>query len=217
MVRRYGNRFLRRRKARKGVKPRGGFRHRVRAIGLGYRQPVQYFKRTRFYNASLTSTFAGGTILQGVPFTLGDLPDVTDFTALYDQYKILGIKVQWLPRGNSSDIGVQGNMARFFSVIDRDDDAPPASIDQLTQYESLKVTGTQHVHKRYFKPSVRREVATGIGTTANEVAMSPWIDVTNTNVKHYGIKIAVQPPANAGISVIYDAMVTMYLAFRNVR
>lgn len=212
----YSNRYMRRRKARKGSKPRPGLRRRIRAIGMGPRQPVQYFKRTRFYPASL-SVAAAATNFQGVAFTLGDLPDVTDFTALYDQYKILGVKVQWLPRGNSSELATAGNISRFFSVIDRDDDATPSSIDQLCQYESLKVTNSTSLHKRYFKPSVRREIATGLGTTASEVAMSPWIDVTNTNVKHYGCKIAVQGPNAVGTQIFYDAMVTMYLAFRNVR
>lgn len=195
-------------------------RQRVRKVmrsGIGKAiQPVQYFKRTRYYPASLTIA-SGATSYQGVSFTLGDIPDVTDFTALYDQYKILALKVQWLPRGNSSDVANQGSISRMFSVIDRDDDATPSSIDQLCQYESLKVTPTTQVHKRYFKPSIRREIATGLGTTGSEVANPQWIDVTNTNVKHYGLKLAIQGPTPVGLSITYDAMVTFYMAFKNVR
>lgn len=184
-------------------------------------QPVHYFKRTRFYPASLVVT-SGVTSYQGVAFTLGDLPDVTDFTALYDQYKISKVVVKWLPRGNQSDLGISGstaltgNISRMFSVLDFDDDATPSSIDQLCQYQNMKITGTHQVHSRVFKPAVRIEAATGLGTTANIIKRDQWIDVTNTNIKHYGVKLAIQPPPNSA-SITYDAMVTMYLAFKNVR
>lgn len=180
------------------------------------KQPVQYFKRSKFTVASLVVP-VGTTSLQGVSFTLADLPDYTDFTALYDQYKITGIKVQWLPRGNSSDVLAQGNISRFFSVIDRDDDATPTSIDQLTQYESCKMTPSTRVHSRYFRPSIRTEIPTSIGGTGYSVSGPKWIDVTNTNIKHYGIKLAAQGSVAGTGSITYDAQVTMYLAFKNVR
>lgn len=203
-----------RRRARKAYRMRRK-RAKVARGRVGAKaQPVHYFKRTRFYESALVIAPAVNQY-QGVAFTLGDLPDVTDFTALYDQYKISKIEVKWLPRGNSSDVGSSGNISRFFSVIDRDDDAVPSSIDQLTQYESLKVTPTTATHARSFKPSMRLETATGLGTTANTIVGPKWIDVTNTNVKHYGVKIGIQGPPLAQIK--YDAMVTFHLAMKNRR
>lgn len=217
MARRYLRRINRlRRPVRRPVVSNMKRRYRVARGRIAGRQPVQYFKRSKFTVGSLTVPVAT-TNLQGVAFTLADLPDYGDFTALYDQYKILGIKVKWLPRGNSSDIQAQNSISRFFSVIDRDDDATPTSIDQLTQYESCKMTPTTGVHSRYFKPSIRREIPNAIGGTAHEVTGPQWIDVTNANVKHYGIKLAVQGPLSGTGSIYFDAQVTMYLAFKNVR
>lgn len=181
-----------------------------------FNQPVQYFKRAKFTVGALSVPVAT-TTLAGASFTLGDLPDVADFTALYDQYKIMGIKIEWLPRGNSSDLQSQNAINRFFSVLDRDDDGTPTSIDQLTQYESLKMTSTASVHKRYWKPSIRVEVPTATGGTGSAIKGPTWIDCTNTNVKHYGVKIGVQGPLAGTGSIFFDARLTMYLAFRNVR
>lgn len=181
-----------------------------------FRQPVQYFKRSK-YNVGAITVPVATTVLSGASFTLGDLPDVTDFTALYDQYKILGIKVEWLPRGNNSDIQAQNSISRFFSVIDRDDDNGPASIDQLTQYESCKMTNTTQTHKRYFRPSIRVEVPLASGGTGFAIKGPTWIDTTNTNVKHYGLKVGVQGALSGTGSIFFDAQLTMYLAFRNVR
>lgn len=180
------------------------------------RQPVQYFKRSKFTVGAISVPVAT-TTLAGVAFTLADLPDFTDFTALYDQYKITGIKIAWLPRGNSSDVQTQGAISRFFSVIDRDDDATPSGIDQLTQYESCKMTSSTQIHSRYFRPSIRTEVPTAIGGTGYTISGPKWIDVTNTNVKHYGLKIAAQGPLTGTGSIYYDAQLTMYVAFKNVR
>lgn len=203
-----------RRRARKAYRMRRK-RAKIARGRIGKRvNDVHYFKRTRFYDSSIVCS-APTNVFAGAGYTLNDLPDVTDFTALYDMYKINKITVKWLPRGNSSDVAAQGQISRMFTVLDRDDDATPSSIDQLTQYESLKVTPTTAVHTRSFKPSLRVEVANGLGGTANNIVGPKWLNLANTNVKHYGVKLGVQAPPSGTIR--YDAMVTFHLAMKNVR
>lgn len=186
----------------------------MRPKRMGLRQPVHYFKRSVF-TANALSVTAGATAFDAGVFRLSSLPDASDFTALYDQYRIRAIKWELLPRGNSVDLGTAGSQqTRLFSVIDYDDGVIPTSIGQLTQYQNLKVTSTTQKHVRYFRPMIRREIQIAPGSTGHEPTRA-WIDMTNSTVDHFGVKLALQGPVSGTIT--YDVLVTYYLAFKNVR
>lgn len=205
--------WRRRYKARKAqLKRRRVARGRVGKI----RQPVHYFKRSVFTPAAFTVS-AGTDFFNASQFQLGFLPDVTDFTSLYDQYKILSVTIKLMPRGNSSDVGVAagiGNMTRVFSVLDYDDSVVPTSLNQLIQYQNLKTTNSTSIHTRTLKPMFIKEVQTITGTGGSPTR-GGWIDVLNTNVQYRGVKWCIQAPSNG--SVVYDQMVTYNLAMKNVR
>lgn len=188
---------------------------RPRRVGL--RQPVHMFKRAQFASSVITVT-GGVDAYAAASFELQNIPSASEFTALYDQYKITGIKYQLMPRGNTAEVGssaVQGNQCRIFSVLDYDDSVAPTSIAQLTQYQNLKVTNSTQTHTRYFKPRFNLDILSGsVGLTGN-APTTGWIDVTNADVKHRGLKLAIQaPPAG---TYVYDLLVTYYLMFKNVR
>lgn len=182
----------------------------------GLRQPVHYFKRVQFATSVITVT--GTNVFSASSFELQNVPNNSEFTALYDQYKITAIKYQILPRGNVAEIGTsatQGNMGRVFSVLDYDDSNAPSSFNDMIQYQNCKVTPSTVTHTRYLKPRFNLDILSGsVGVTAN-APRTGWIDCTNADVKHRGVKIGIQAPTNA--TVTYDLMVTYYLAFKNVR
>lgn len=179
-------------------------------------QPVHYFTRSQYATNAITVT-AGTDYFGASSFSLINLPDQTDFTSLYDQYKILKVKWTLLPKGNSMDIGngvTVGQMGRVFTVLDYDDSSAPSSFNQMCQYQNMRKTSTAASHTRTIVPKYLREVSTGLGTTANEPATG-WIDCTNNSVLHRGIKIGIQAPPNG--SNVYDLLLTYTLAFKNVR
>lgn len=187
----------------------------VRSKGL--RQPVHYFKRAQF--APSVITVSGGTsFFSASSFELQNVPNATEFSNLYDQYKITGIKYSIMPRGNSADVGTsatQGNMGRIFSVLDYDDSNAPSGFNEMTQYQNLKVTPNTVTHTRFLKPRFNMDVLSGsVGLTAN-APRTGWIDCASTDVKHRGVKIGIQAPTTA--TYTYDLMITYYLAFKNVR
>lgn len=202
-------------KRRRG-RPRKQMKQRTPRPRGGPKQPVQYFTRS-VYNTATLSVAPGSIGYANSTFTLGLLPDASDFTNLYDQYRIMGVRVTLLPRGNSSDLITQGNIGRSFSVLDYDDNNVPSSINQLCQYPNMKMVSTHKAHSRYLVPKFQRDVATGLGTIAKNPSTG-WIDCTRTDVLHYGVKWAVQgPPAAAGANLVYDQITTFYLAFKYVR
>lgn len=181
----------------------------TRAIG----SKIHYFKRTAYYSGFVTGSTVIDT-LGSLIFQLQNVPNAGEFQALFDQYRINGVKVVFMPRANSAEAGTNQGLVKFFSCIDYDDNTAPTSINDILQYENMKCTNVTRDHKRYLVPKIAREVYNSATTTAYSSGTG-WIDCTNAAVPHYGIKYALQQlPAGAQSM---DIKVTYYLAFKNVR
>lgn len=184
---------------------------------VAVKQPVHYFKRTQ-YNSGWTANLTTADQFANYYGSLSQVPNISDFTGLYDQYKILAMKVTLIPRGNQSDIGTaSASVAQsvgVFSVIDYDDNTNLTSISQACQYQNMKMTRSHQVHTRYFKPRIMTSVLSNV-STANSVNTRGWIDINDTQVNHYGIKYALQISPNSSQS--FDLKVDYYLAFKSVR
>lgn len=178
------------------------------------KQPVHYFKRSYYVANGLTAF--GANSFNAIAVGLNSVPNHAEFTALYDQYKITGVKIKFLPRGNSSDVSTQNNISSLFTAIDLDDSQVPTSVDQLLQYQNMKMVRTTQSLVRYWKPKFNvGTLSTLAGGLSGKMNTTGWIDVTDDSVLHYGCKTALT--ALAGQNVIYDLIVTLYLAFKNVR
>lgn len=216
-------------------RPRRVARPRPR-IGRARRQPVHYFKRmcrisdvTASYNSATgVSTAIAGTYA----LSLDSLPNYTEFTSLYDQYQIKGIKLTFVPSGNSyitstiSGVSTGNGFGRFHTVLDYDDSAVPASENELLQYQTLKTTAGYRSHSRYFKPKVQFSVADNdaIGTVASAAPRANvWLDCANPTIDHLGLKVWCSAPVNSAATtntsclITYSVYATLYLAFKNVR
>ena len=182
------------------------------------KQPVQFFTRTVYAPAQITTSSTVDTF-GALQFNLNQIPNVAEFTALYDQYQIKGIQWTLLPRWNSGEGGdptvVNNNLiSPVFTVLDYDDATAPSSLDDLMQYQNLKQTRNAVPHRRYFKPQVlisnyRTALTTGYAPKKNQ-----WLDIAQPDIPHFGLKYGI--PVN-GESMKYDVMVKYYLAFKNVR
>lgn len=178
---------------------------------LSVRQPVHYFKRTAYYsgflNGSTTADVNTSYIAQ-----LSQVPGYTEFTSLFDCYKIKAIKWRFSPRANSAEVGTNLGLVKMFSAIDYDDNTP-VNLTDLLQYESLKTTSTDKDHVRYVKPRIAKQVF----QSAPNPAYAPttgWLDCDYPTVPHYGLKLVLQQlPAG---TQSFDIQVTYYLAFKNV-
>lgn len=185
----------------------------------GIRQPVQFFKRLTYTNAALVTSQLSPQFLN-LTFTLQDVPNYTEFTALYDQYCIKGVKFTLMPRFNSAlpapDVGtnVSSQPPQTWSVLDYDGGFPTTQTAML-QYQNLKMLPGTKWHSRYVVPAAQVEIFNGI-STAYAPKKKLYIDTANPDVKHYGATIMV-PEVNTSSSVTWDLKTTYYLAFKNVR
>lgn len=190
------------------------------------RRQVHLFKRTCNLGI-VTSSVTGGIpspIAQAYAFNLNQLPNVSEFTNLFDQYKITGAKLSFVPGASESlyspisGTSTANGFARFHSVIDYDDTTTPPSEDAMLQYGSLKTTGPMQTHVRYIKPKILHEIYRSAIATGYAPRAADWIDVGTPDVPHYGIKVWCNAPTSGtNTQISYTVYLTLYFACKNTR
>lgn len=153
---------------------------------------------------------------------LQQLPEYTDFTSLFQQYRINGVKFEFIPSPNVTD----GNVAsaaplvwgQFGSALDFDDNITPIVEAELLTSQSYKKTRATSVHSRYFRPKMLREIYNGSGPTALEPCAARWISTTYPEVPHYGLKVwcdAPTPPGSLELAITYTVRMTLWFSCKN--
>jgi len=194
---------------------------------LKWRNPIHCFTRSSDGNvASLTSAVGGGngatyvksgdgnycqTGNAGVSnltyyslslcFTLDSLPDYTEFTNLFDRYKITGVRVRMMPFGvqtplKDTNLGNQGLSWLAHSVFDYDDTtllaASNTGVQLMRERSSYQIKNmldpTRFGFQRFIRPRQALATYSGAFTSyANTKAL--WNDTASPSVQHYGMKI----------------------------
>ncbi len=197
-------------------------------------QQIYNFKRTVTLrdssgNAQLitASTATDGTkvnIRGGYVVSLQDFAEYTDFTGLFQQYKINKARIDFIPSGNQAEAVVAGTNGYypgvFQSIIDRDDNITPAFESEMDTSPTLKKTMGTRIHSRTWRPSMLREIYNGEEATAFEVASARWLSTAFPEVPHYGLKIYCPAPQIAlGLSAAasYTVRMTLWFSCKNLQ
>jgi len=216
--------FRRRMPARKRKMPK-----RSRFGNKKLHRQVHVFKRSAYLGtqtATITTLGVPTPIATAYNFNLNQLPGVSEFTALFDQYKITGAKLQFTPALSEGILNPTTPSAatlgysRFHSVIDYDDSTTPTSEDQLLEYGSVKSTAPFRTHTRFIKPKMLQEIYRSAVGTAYSPRSGQYIDLTYPDVPHYGIKVwcsAPNTPAGVQGSIAYKVYLTLYFTCKNTR
>lgn len=193
-------------------------RARVRRSLVRSNNQVYHFKRT--FRMSQITFLVGTTLMYGQEFKFTDMPNSSEFSNLFDLYKINGIKISFVPTATSADANPNATqifMPNLLSVIDQTDSSAPSGINELMQYPNLKRTKLTTTHTRYFRPKVAQDIVGQSATTGYMSRSWPWtsfgIDVTG-----FGIKWGLDQVFNVGSGGIgVDRYVTFYFSCKNVR
>lgn len=209
-------------------RPRKTFRKRRSRKMVMYRRPqtkIYSFKRSvDLLNWNIDAVSAVQYKAYG--FALSDLPTVTDFTALFDQFRILAVKITFYPQFNQFQYdgtasGTKFGASELYSVIDYDDSATPASLDELNQFSTLKRRYFNRPYSRYFKPQI---VCKGLLNSAGTndgyflAGRKRWLDMATPNVLYQGLKVAFASlNTNALVAQTIRVQCTYYFQCKNVR
>jgi len=174
-------------------------------------QKIHSFKRTLLTTVAIDFN-TGVTESHGViTFVLDQLQNYTEFTALFDFYRIKGIKMKWYPRINVNDtrniVDSYITPPPLVLVVDQND-ATSEAYTALIQYENAKTYSEYKPIKIYFRPKAQN--------TSNAMLKSDWIstDSSGDSVVYNALKWASFPYTAAGSNVAdptWDVAITYYV------
>lgn len=169
-------------------------------------RPVYKFSRTINERYDFSTDGINPTLVAFV-FTLDQLPDYTDFTRLFDMYKIQKIEIQWNPEYTElTDAALVSNAVNVYvnSVVDLTDASAPSSVDELLQSQQLQQTSVTKVHSRKWQPTF---------LMGGLVPCSCWLPTSSPSERHYCVKVAVPP---TGVAMTFRSRAKFSLEFANV-
>jgi len=175
------------------------------------------FKRT--VNSANISVDSTAWQYGALNFQLANLPNYTEFTNLYDQYRICGIKVEFRPRVTGNDANAMATLVQFgdlCTVIDRNDNTAPTTQNELYQYSTLRTTRMIRGQKRYFVPACLVQTYETAVTAGYASKFKQWLDTNDYAVPHYGLKYAIAPSSSA-TAVTIGVIVTYYFQCKDIK
>lgn len=179
----------------------------------------------------LTPSYSVGQNIYGLSlgFALNDLPDATEFTTLYDCYRLRGVKLKLYPLvsqgiqfGNGT---LEGTVLHY--VTDYDDNgavtADSNGLAAIKQYDSYKCkinrSGMPYIGV-FIKPRFSQTVyKTALASGYTEGDRKLWLDCQNPEIPHYGFKCLFEHyhATTDAASLRWKVEATYYFQCKDVR
>lgn len=147
-------------------------------------------------------------------FLLGTLGSTTDFTGMFDQYRItwMELTLQW------TNVGTVAQPPTLFIAQDWDSVASaPASADVMCQRANMKVVMFDATHRVFTVRIKRPGVLVTLPTSASYFKRAPWLDLADLVVPHFGPIMWANQYNTALASGTLQYMWRVGVEFRGVR
>lgn len=180
---------------------------------------------TNFFNMQISFALSqvyiafGGTGALSIP-----VPNFSEFTALFDQYRIDYVECGFAFTANSQDPGVTTALPIMWVAKDYSD-ANIAPIADVQQYKSAQCFQLGNPAPGGYKvirvrPTVDLQVYQGITSGFASANGKTWIETGTPDVPHYGLKCAIDSTL-FGATNVQLGNLSMYfkyhLSFKNVK
>lgn len=188
-----------------------------------YKSPkIFQFKRTMSLTQIEVRNY-GQMANQALNIKLSNLPNYTEFTNLFDLYRICAVKINWVFSANTNDVTATPTVGlpTLFSVIDTNDDVNLSGLNAYLEYETCRMQRMDKPVKRYIKPKTATALYQGgFFTGYGSQVKNPWVDTTSYDTNYYGLKWGYLPAIlGDGNTIIgyLNTYVTYYIQMRNVK
>jgi len=162
-----------------------------------------FTRRCDYPNTTLLASTADNWKGQALSFKLNDLPNPTDFTNLFDSYRINWVKLTLTFQGSSTalyDTYFNNMPLMFMAYTDYDDSNPPASslagwqsVQEVAMAKRFTVSNKgRNTFTFYIKPRVAIETFRDGLTTGYSSVNNRWCDCQYDDIAHYGFKYIVR-------------------------
>lgn len=145
--------------------------------------------------------------LGAMSFNLATVPSASNFTNLFDMYRITKIKIDWVPEYTElSDAALVSNAVnvRFNTAIDLSDTGVPADVDIVLTYQQLHSTGITKPHSRTWVP---------VFLMGGLVPCACWLPTSASSQAHLGLKYGIPP---TGVAMTLRSRVKLWIECANV-
>lgn len=207
-------------------------RRLMKRVPRGVNMGIVSVKRTfRFENWSPSTTTTNDFWKYYQP-SLANLPSVNEFTGLFDQYRINGIKISLRPRysgfdgANSTDTTLPGvtnqGQVHCHYVIDKSTGTifPSGTYTSSNLNTFLEAGGVRSIQaNRTVNIYIRKPCVLGTiqGVSARAVP-SPWLGTNETNLAHRGVHIFMADVNLTGtFGQQFDVFFTYYMQFKGMK
>lgn len=201
---------------------RSGYFGHFRSPGLNkWRNAIHSFKRISSsapYQYTLNAT--GGAIqYPTLYFQLANVQAYTEFTALYDQYRIKGVQLTffWSDDQASYNINTSANARSQWMVLADYDDATALTAGDALEYPNVKILNTTGKYKMFIRPRPALAAYSGAFTSYAQAPKNQWLDCGSTGIQHYGIKMVLPTGGATGYTPVLNVYVKYYIQFRGIR
>lgn len=184
---------------------------------------VYSFKRRIPFGTVITSTVtASAESSYSFTFSLAAIAGYTEFTTLFDQYKITGVKCIFLPRvdnnpnpDSTSGVAVGNPTTGLIYYTPDYDDANPAASAALSQYQGVRITRGDQPFSIFIRPRIAVAAYTGTGQIfTGYMNTQGWLDSASSGIPHYGLKLSWTQTTPQQMT--YDVQAIYYVKFKNV-
>jgi hypothetical protein len=171
------------------------------------------FQVIRMFKTVEAATLTSSTtvpVFRSFFFTLGDIADVTEMSAVFDQYKLEKVEMRLCP-SITETLSSAPLIGKAYSVIDYDDANVFTSISDPLDYSNCMTWEPNDPIQIELVPHFAYAAyATGVFSS---FANSPprWIDCASSAVQHYGVKIAL---TTVNTAVTYTVTLRYLISFR---
>jgi len=155
----------------------------------------------------------------GRRFRLSDLPSTSEFTNLFDQYRIVMVEAEYV--FSTHILASQARYPRIAFAVDYSDSTNPGSESEVLQYqnaEAFQFGQVKHTFKRVFKPRAALAAFQGAFTGYGTASPNQWFDTSNSSIEYYGTKEWIN---NYNTVLATGAVLNVYhryhLEFKNAR
>lgn len=182
------------------------------------RTMVHSFKRMVASPGTIVGSPAFLPYLNTFSYTLAGITNPSDFSNLYDQYRINYIVAKfWLKIDPSAQTAAGASYPKAYWYRDLDDTSLPTSLNEIRENATAKcvVMNPNRPVTIAFKPNTLNTLyGTALASTYQPV-WGVWHDMSQTSTIYYGFKFAIDDLQNTNYQVSTE--VTYYLQCRQPR
>lgn len=167
---------------------------------------VHSFTRTAIlsqpvYDYTAPTNFAGNGVASY--FQLGQVPGSSEFTSLFDAFRIKCVRMKFIYGQNTQDASATRSIPNIVFVNDYDDGTVLTGLTDYGQYSKVHVHRLDKPFEISFKPLASTAVYNGAFTGYATAAKDMWYDCASSGIQFYGAKWAIDPVVyGAGSTVI---------------